>query len=104
MLDLLADVVADDEVALLPIVTTVPAVRPPRGGGGVVLPHQRQTKEPDLTGVFEAFESFFEPGPDERPRCDGKRGNHGDPAIVCAMCCDTPEDPEDWGSSTVMTG
>lgn len=57
VLDLLADVVADDEVARL--------------------------------------------------ECDGRRGNHGDPAIVCAMCCDTDDNdpaPHDWGHGAVVSG
>lgn len=30
----------------------------------------------------------------ERPvECDGRRGNHGHPDVVCAQCCECPPDP-----------
>ncbi|AHJ88374.1 hypothetical protein CG91_gp074 [Mycobacterium phage 39HC] len=84
-----------------------PPPRPPSGGGGVVV---RGRAEPDLSGIFEEFDAFHT----ERPvECDGQRGNHGDPAIVCAMCCECEPDPmgfdcdhvdEDWGSSRTVTG
>ncbi|AGT12976.1 hypothetical protein KAYACHO_72 [Mycobacterium phage KayaCho] len=75
-----------------------PPPRPPKGGGGVVVRRVEPcTCEPDPMG-FDC-PHHVEP---ERPACDGTRGNHGDPMIVCAMCCDA--EPEDWGSSRTVTG
>ncbi|QHB37819.1 hypothetical protein I5G63_gp078 [Mycobacterium phage Imvubu] len=74
--ELLEAVAEAPGAALVPIVATVPV---------------RWPTEPSLEGIFAEFDAFHT----ERPvECDGRRGNHGDPAIVCAMCCDTEDDEQ----------
>lgn len=84
----LIDSVADTAAALVPIVATVPL---------------RWPTEPSLEGIFAEFDAFHT----ERPvECDGRRGNHGDPEVVCAMCAGNDNDapPHDWGGSVVVRG
>lgn len=75
--------------------------------GGLYLCRSCRADGPTPEAVLDLLADVVADEDVARLECDGTRGNHGDPAIVCAMCCDTDDNGpglHDWGRGAVVTG